>query len=212
MIYDEQRLLDLKKSVSARMSEERFLHTLGVLETALHLAEFCMPASKFEIAVSALLHDVTKELSLEEQKALIKSSDYRISREDFLAPETIHALTAPIAIERDFPEFMTEKIINAVKHHTVGSPDMSLFDEIIFLSDFIEPGRKYESCLSLRKEVYEGLCDESKEKNIFLIHNAVIKAIDFTIINLIKNKRFISPKTVLTRNALLDKINNTVKN
>jgi hypothetical protein len=51
----------------------------------------------------------------------------------------------------------------------------------------------------------------SNEENIFLIHNAVVRAIDFTIANLIKNKRFISPKTVLTRNALLDKINNTVK-
>lgn len=211
MIYDEKSLDALKESVEIRMSPERFLHTLGVMETATYLADFCMPRSKFDIAVAALLHDVAKELTFDEQMSLIKSFNLKIDKEELNAPKTLHAQTARIIIERDFSEYATEKILNAVKYHTVGSPDMSLFDEIIFLSDFIEPNRKYASCISLREEVYNGLSRTSKEENILLIHNAVVRAIDFTIANLIKNKRFISPKTVLTRNALLDKINNTVK-
>ena len=210
MIYDEKELEALKEAVSIHMSEKRFLHTLGVMETAVYLAEFCMPASKFDIAVAALLHDVSKEMSNGEQIELIKSCGLKADKEDFAAPKTLHALTARIIIERYFSEYSTERIINAVRYHTVGSPQMTLFDEIIFLSDFIEPTRKYDSCIALRNEVYSGLSNDSKESNVLLIHRAVVRAMDYTIENLIKNNRHISSKTVLTRNALLDKINNMV--
>ena len=33
-------------------------------------------------------------------------------------------------------------ILNAILNHTTGRPDMSLLEKIVWLSDYIEPGRK----------------------------------------------------------------------
>lgn len=208
MMFTEEELSELKASVSRRISEKRFLHTLGVLEAALYLADISGIASKSEIAAAAILHDVTKEISYDEQLFLIKSFNLKADKEDLAVREVIHSLTAPLIIERDFPIFATEKVISAVKHHTLGSPDMSLFDEIIFLADFIEPNRKYDACREVREFVYNNTSRDSKEANVNLIHKASVMAIDSTINNLILNKKIISAKTVLTRNVILGKINN----
>ena len=33
-------------------------------------------------------------------------------------------------------------VLNAILHHTTGRPQMSMLEKIIFLADYIEPGRK----------------------------------------------------------------------
>ena len=210
MINNTDRLDALKAQIKMRLSEKRYLHTLGVLETALYLTNFLLPNKKYEISCAAILHDVAKELSYGDSLSVLREENIKVDEEFLNSPATIHSLTGTVVIMRDFPEYATENVLSAVKNHTVGSPDMSLFDEIIFLSDFIEPTRKYESCSAVRRFVYENLLGKSKEDDVRLIHRASVMAIDSTLNNLILNKRIISPKTVLTRNTLLDKINNII--
>jgi nicotinate-nucleotide adenylyltransferase len=51
-----------------------------------------------------------------------------------------------------------EDILNAIRYHTTGRPGMSLLEKIIFVSDYIEPGRESAPNLALvRKLAYENL-------------------------------------------------------
>lgn len=55
-------------------------------------------------------------------------------------------------------EVSDPQILHAIKVHTTGEPDMSLLDKIIYIADYIEPGRdKAENLPYIRKIAFEDL-------------------------------------------------------
>ena len=46
-----------------------------------------------------------------------------------------------------------KEILDAIKYHTTGKPDMSLIEKIIFVSDFIEPGRTHSEKLPMYRMI-----------------------------------------------------------
>ena len=65
MRYDFDKLY---KAVASRLSEKRYMHTLGVEKAAIRLSERLMPeCDAEEMRAAALLHDITKEMDLAEQ-------------------------------------------------------------------------------------------------------------------------------------------------
>ncbi len=203
MSFTDKELSKLRLAVSHRISEKRFLHTLGVERAAVRIGRRCLPTDISELSAAALLHDISKELSDREQIDILKlSSD--IFASDYLSVPIFHSLTAPYIIKRDFPDFATDNIISAVRNHTTGSPDMSVFDEIIFIADFIEDGRRYESCIAVREQLYAAFDKaQDREECISALHDAVILSLDFTILSIVKNGKFLNERTVRTRNAFL---------
>ena len=206
MTFSNEDIEGLKAEIKRRLSESRYLHTLGVARAAELLAVLCAPELVDEAVVAALLHDVSKEYSHNEQLHIISEEKISIDREDESTPAVLHSFTAPAVIKRDFEKFATPNVLSAALYHTIGSPDMSVFDEIIFLSDFIEDTRSYDSSIELRKYVFSNMKRGATEDNIMVLHNACIKSIDFTMDHLKKNKKHINSKNILTRNALLSKI------
>lgn len=206
MTFSKDDIELLKGRVESRLSQRRYLHTLGVVNAAVKLAELCLPDSVLEAEAAALLHDVSKEYTLEEQYSLIKEFNIKIDESDYNSPAILHSFTAPAVIKRDFNKFATTKILSAVFNHTIGSPDMEIFDEIIFLADYIEENRTYDSCIAVRKFVFDNMKLGEHEFNIKILHRACVKAIDLTVANLLENKKNINEKNILTRNALMSKI------
>jgi predicted HD superfamily hydrolase involved in NAD metabolism len=204
-MYTEKELESLREAVKSRLSEKRFLHTLGVEKMAAQLASFCLPAKKQSLRAAALLHDIAKELTQGEMLDLIRKGRIALTDEDIAAEATLHSFAAPALIRRDFPRFAEKDILLACKNHTVGSPRMSIFEEIIFISDYIEEGRKYEDSVKLREYVLSSLSNNRK-KNVKLLHFAILSSLNSTIAHLEKNKKYINPKTVLTKTAFLSKI------
>ena len=45
------------------------------------------------------------------------------------------------------------EVLNAIKWHTTGRPNMSLLEKIIYTADLLEPGRKFPGVDLLRKAV-----------------------------------------------------------
>ena len=166
MIFSNESLQKLEKSVATRMSEKRFLHTLGVKSAAEFIAGFIPELDNSELSAAALLHDIAKELSASDTMGIIAGMN-QITEADLVCQSVHHSLVAPVVICRDFPEYKTKNILSAVKNHTTGAPDMSIFDEVIFLSDYIEEGRSYPSCVSVRRAFYEGI-DRADDKLDFL--------------------------------------------
>ena len=211
MSFTSDMVERLSAEISRRLGERRFLHTKGVAACASKLAELCEIESKTEAEIAAYLHDITKEYSHDEQMALIKKHKIKLDEEDLMSPAVLHSFTAPQVIKSEFPEFATDKILSAVRLHTLGSPDMTEFDEIIFLADFIEETRTYPACVKLREFVFSNMKKRDAEANIAILHRAVISAIDSTISNLTESNRFVNSKNILTKEALLSKIGNNRK-
>lgn len=205
MTFSKEQMQMLKSKVKERLSEKRFLHTLAVKDMAKRLSFFCLPEYTEELTAAALLHDITKEFTKEEEQEAISSFNIELDSEDIKSPGIIHSFTAPFIIKRDFPDFATERILSAVRNHTVGAADMSVFDKIIFLADFIEETRAYEASAQVRSFVLENM-GVNLENNVKILNTACIMEIDSTISHLITNKKRINFKNILTRNALLDKI------
>lgn len=197
---------ELKEKVKARLSSARFLHTEGVVRAAKRLSAVLLPGEEKEITVAAYLHDIAKELEIRELISLAKKS-VGLTEDDLASPEVLHAFAAPALILRDFPQLATPQVLSAVLKHTTGDREMSIFDEIIFISDYIEDGRTYPSCISVREELWNNLSlaktAEEKEK---ALHNATLSAINATIESLNKRCRAVNERTRLAEAHIKQKI------
>ena len=203
MNYTENKLSDLRKRVSLRMSEKRFSHTLGVERCAALLGKLILPDFVSELQAAAILHDVAKEMPLSEQISLLKAEKFPLTDEDTVTVGVIHSFTAPIVIKRDFSDFATQNILSATEKHTVGSSDMTLFDMIIFVSDYIEDTRVFESCFRVREALLTDIENDSYEKRIVRLKNACIMAIDGAENALLRQGLPINSRMNKTRNFLL---------
>lgn len=207
MIFSKDQLRTLKNNIKLRLSEYRYIHTIGVKNVAIKIASFCYDGDISEIEAAALLHDISKEYSLEEQYDMIKKSQIHLTDTDMMSETVFHAFTAPVVICCDFNDFSTQNILSSAFNHTTGDENMSLFDEIIFIADYVEENRKHPNCIKVRDDLYRSFeLSRNKEECVSHLHNATVQALDFTISHLLKNGNIINLRTVKTRNAFLGRL------
>ncbi len=144
----------LRDAVRERLSEKRFLHTVGCEQMAVKLAEMYGGDVK-TVRISALLHDITKELSLPEQLNLCEKWSIIHDYDSDNIDAVIHADTAAAMAEREFG--FGARVCSAIKKHTVGAEKMSLEDKIVFVADACEENRTYPEADKVRKLAYSDL-------------------------------------------------------
>ena len=147
-------LEQLRAVALAYLKHKRIPHVLGTEEEAVRLAERC-GADVEKARVAALLHDCTKKLSMEEQKALCLQYGIELDELEQKALKLLHAKTGA-AIARDVFG-VDDEIYNAILWHTTGRAEMNLLEKIIYLADYIEPTRDFPGVDELRKTCYEDL-------------------------------------------------------
>lgn len=207
MIFDSCDIARLRLLVKDRISEKRYQHTLGVEKLAEYLGAVILPNKLDELAVAALLHDVAKEMSYDDHVQLLRGSNVSYTDEDLTVKPALHAIAAVPLIQREFSEYATSDVCSAVKNHTVGEPGMSLFDEIIFISDYAEEGRSYRTCIEVREYLISNVKQENTfEENVRHLHEASLISINSTIESLTNRKERINTKTLLTKKYISDKI------
>ena len=113
----------------------RYKHTLGVVDTAVKLAEHYGTVSSEKARIAALLHDCGKNagdaLSHAGIGARLASDEFGVNDAD---------------------------ILSAIAHHTTGREEMSDLEKIIFVADYIEPGRdKAPNLEELRQKAFVDL-------------------------------------------------------
>ena len=195
----EIQLKKLRQDVASVLSEKRMKHVLAVEDMALRLGRlyFRDDVTICLLRASALLHDVTKELSDEEQLSLLEKYSVKPLPEELDSMPTIHALTAALVIPDRFPEFADERLISAVRYHTTGREGMSTFEKILFLADYIDDTRTYPSCVDLRNEFFSCKPEEMNEdERIRHLDRAALKSIDNTLFYLRSKERIIHPLTL----------------
>jgi predicted HD superfamily hydrolase involved in NAD metabolism len=143
----------IENDVKKKLSRERYLHTLGVVGQAMKLAEK-YGCDREKIYISALLHDIGKSLTLEEQVKMLSDKGYD---KYFLSfSEILHAPCGRIITETDFG-IKDNEILEAIESHTCGKEDMGILQKIIFVADATEPGRCFPGVGGLREAVDKNL-------------------------------------------------------
>ncbi|NLN14459.1 MAG: HD domain-containing protein [Tissierellia bacterium] len=186
---DSKILENLRKD----LGEDRLKHVLRVVDVARELARVHgVDIKKAETA--ALFHDCAK---FQNKNNLLKSAnDFDIILDDIMMRNTelIHGPLGAKIAETKY-KIKDEDILKAIAYHTTGRKNMSKLEKLIYIADYIEPGRKFEGIERVRKLAFEDL-----DKSILL-------AMDQTIIFLIKNDKLISIDTLDARNHLLMELN-----
>lgn len=177
---------ELIAKVKEQVSEKRFKHILGVEQAALELAR----ANDYELekaSVAALVHDYAKERSDSEFKALIVQTGLE---QDLLNWNNFiwHGVVGAEIIKKEL-KITDEEILNAVRRHTVGAKEMTMLDQIVYVADYIEPGRDFPGVDQARQLAAESL------------RAAVEFETKHTLLYLMNNNKTIYPAAILTYNA-----------
>lgn len=134
--------------VEPYLTKERFEHTLRVAETAVKLAgQYRVSEEKAEIA--SIFHDYCKYRSLEEMKKIIQTT---YLPKDLLLyhHELWHGPVASVKIEEEYG-ITDDEIKSAIYYHTTGRANMSNLERIVFVADYIEPGRSFPGLDEVRE-------------------------------------------------------------
>lgn len=140
MIQEVRRKVEKK----LKNDPQRLNHVIGVYETSLKLAKIYNVDENF-VAIASLYHDYTKNDTIENQVNLLDQEDI-IKYENY--PVIYHALSAAKQLEKDF-SVKNEEILNSIKSHVWGRPFMSVYEKIVFVSDYCEPNRTFIDTTSL---------------------------------------------------------------
>ena len=158
MALREEILSAMRAAAEERLSPKRMRHTAGVEDTAAKMAERLGLSSDgiLKVRAAAILHDITKECTADEQLALCSRFSLPLTAHDRAAPDTLHAITGAAYARFLFPEDVDDEIYGMIRYHTTGKENMTAEEKILFLADYMEPGRSYPACRALYDRFFGG--------------------------------------------------------
>lgn len=137
-----------RKKLKYVLDKERYQHTLGVMYTAGSLA-MRYEADVKQAMLAGLLHDCAKCIPVEERFQLCDHYGVILNEVEMENPALIHAKLGA-AMVQDIYEIQDNAIIDAIKYHTTGRPNMTLLDKILYMADYIEPNRELPNLRHIR--------------------------------------------------------------
>ena len=170
----------------ARMDEARFQHCIGVSRTAAKLAEL----NGYDVdkaALAGFIHDYAKRIPVADYRKVIKEQNFD---PDLLNWNRAiwHGIVGTWFIKTEL-HIDDPDILQAIWNHTTGAADMTTLDKIVFVADYIEPGRDFPGVAEARKVAY---ADLDAGVGFELAH---------TLAFLAKNRERIYPKTLAAYNV-----------
>ncbi|GMQ57042.1 bis(5'-nucleosyl)-tetraphosphatase (symmetrical) YqeK [Vallitalea sediminicola] len=162
-MQDKYDFIAIRNILQKQLHKCRYDHTIGVEITAVSLAElYNVDIDKARMA--ALLHDCAKNLSNDTKLELCDKYNIETSDEELKNLDLIHAqigsVMAKYVYKIDDPD-----ILDAITYHTTGKANMSSLEKIIYISDYIEPGRtKAPNLEEIRK-----VANQDLDKALFMI-------------------------------------------
>ena len=187
MKYDIEAI---ETKVKEHINEKRYVHTKGVEYTAACLAmkyadgnaDYIMKAR-----VAGILHDNAKCIKDSKLLEICREENIVVTESEADSPYLLHGKVGAFFAETKYG-IADEDILNAITNHTTGRPDMSLLEKIIFIADYIEPGRSKQA-------------DLDKVRNLAFtdIDECVLKITEDTLKYLESRNMTIDDMTVRTR-------------
>lgn len=168
MIYNFE---NLKEIVKSKVSIKRFNHIMAVVDMSIKLAKI-YNADIEKCKIAALLHDICKEMNMEEMKKICKNNfSEDLSDEDLENDEILHPFVGAYWVEKNL-KIEDIEILNAIKNHTLGNKNMTLVEKIVYIADAVEITRNYPGVEEIRnlvfKDLNEGILFEAGKKEKYL--------------------------------------------
>lgn len=135
--YDQDKI---RKKLKHTLNKRRYEHTLGVAYTAAALA-MCYEIDVEQARLAGLLHDCAKYIPDDEMLSQCNKLHIEITEAEQRDICLLHAKLGAYMAGAEY-KIQDPEIINAIRWHTTGHPDMTMLEKIIFIADYIEPNRQ----------------------------------------------------------------------
>ena len=179
--------------IKSNLKESRYIHSLGVEEMAVRLAEM-HGADTDKAAFAGRYHDLAKNFDNETMDAYIRKYDLP---EYLLGNNALaHSKVAAAILENEFG-VDDEDVLNAVRYHTTARKDMSILEETIFVADVVEDNRTYSDLDYYQQLAYKDL------------DQACLEILEYTIGSLTTKEKEIDKDTLEARDWVLNRIKET---
>lgn len=184
-----QRNAEFLDIIKSRLTPKRLYHSICVAEKAKHLAEK-YGADPEKAYTAGLVHDIMKNQSVEDMLILIESDGQTLTNSEKAITVTLHAIAGEIYLRKELG-VTDEEVLSAVRWHTTGKENMSLFEKIIYVADLVSEDRDYPDVKEVRQ-----LAEEDLDKTL-------LRGLSFTIEDNAKNYKLIHTDTVRAYNYLV---------
>lgn len=177
------------KRLEENIGKKRTEHSVGVMETAVKLANL-YGGDENKAKIAGLLHDCAKYK--DRSYLLKKADDFDIILDKMMSGniQLIHGPLGAKVAKKDFG-IEDEETLDAIRYHTTGRENMSLLEKIVYVADFTEPNRNFPGVDEARRLAYENL-DKSLR---CVMENSIVK--------LLQMNKVIHLDTIKARNYLV---------
>ena len=179
---------EMRKGILSRLKGYRYEHSLGVERAAIWLAEK-YGGDPEKAGVAAILHDITKHLSPQEQLNLCEKYGIIPCTVEKSEPKLLHGKTAAAIARAEYG--MPEDVCTAIACHTTGRHGMTILDKILYLADYIEETRDFPGVDKARKLAKHD------------IDRALLYCYDQTLIELVERGKLIHSDTIAAYNDMI---------
>jgi predicted HD superfamily hydrolase involved in NAD metabolism len=180
---------NVKSRLEEHLSPKRFIHSLNVMDTAAKLGSK-YGADEEKCMLAGLLHDCARDIKGEQVFLLCDRFDIYVDAVSKMQPELLHGPLGAKLAKQDYG-VNDEQVLNAINYHTTGREGMSLLEKIVFIADYIEPGRKQPGVDEVRKIAFNDL------------DKAMAISLDDTLKYVLSKGALIHTLTVSARNYLI---------
>lgn len=147
----------LAQWVRSLVSPGRWRHILGVVDEARRLARLNgLPGRK--AALAAYLHDAAKEMPPDAMLSLLEGTPFRLDRHERKITALWHP-HASAALAFKAWGVRDKAVLEAVRRHALGGPDMGPLARVLFVADYVEPGRRFKGAREARLRSRRSLSD-----------------------------------------------------
>ena len=156
LVFPLNQYSKIRKALKKRMDKERYWHTLGVAYTAANMA-MCYGVDINRAFLAGLLHDSAKPIPDDEKLAICAREGIAVTEAEERAPGLLHAVLGAYVARTEF-KVTDPEILTAIEYHTVGRPNMTTLEKIIYVADLIEPNRpEFPMIPEIRQVAYKDL-------------------------------------------------------
>ena len=184
---DREQIINYLKQ---HVSPARLKHCLGVESVALELG------SKFgvtpeQVSPAALLHDICREYTPDSLLQLAGNFGIVIDDIERAEPLLLHGFVGAELVRREL-KIQDAHILEAISFHITGAANLSPLAQLVFVADFVEPGRTFEYVRELRRLMSHLSADQ-----------LLLRVYNHTICYVIGQGYLIDRKSIEGRNQLI---------
>lgn len=143
-----QTWVDLERALQRKVSGDRLAHIMRVVDTARALA-IRHGAEVEKAAVAALLHDYARAVPSGDLLDMGRKRNLISDPVEEGTPALLHGPVAAALLQEE-GLVSDPDILAAIRWHTTGRAGMSLLERIIWVSDYVEPGRRFSGADEVR--------------------------------------------------------------